>query len=247
MGSWSANVQDTWRHAEFRRGAGDMASVAPGIAAWGLVTGVAMVKSGLSLPLAVFMSLAVFAGSAQLAALPLLAAGAPAWLIWATAACVNLRFVIFSAQWRPYWRALSRRRRMLLAYLTADLNYVMFMRRFPEPVPQAAQQPYIWGGIGVNWTSWQVGSIAGMLLADQIPPHWGIGFAGVLALLGFTCSLLVDRATWWAAIAAGVASVLAVNLPLKLNIIVAIAVAVGVGLLVDHHTLRDASPADDPT
>jgi predicted branched-subunit amino acid permease len=47
------------------------------------------------------MSLLVFAGSAQLAVIPLLAAGAPVWLIWATAACVNLRFLILSAQWRP--------------------------------------------------------------------------------------------------------------------------------------------------
>jgi predicted branched-subunit amino acid permease len=45
-----------------------------GIAAWGLVTGVAMVKSGLSIPVAVLMSLLVFAGSAQLAVIPLLAA-----------------------------------------------------------------------------------------------------------------------------------------------------------------------------
>ena len=48
-----------------------------GIAAWALVTGVAMIKSGLTLPLAMFMSLAVYAGSAQLAALPLIAVNAP--------------------------------------------------------------------------------------------------------------------------------------------------------------------------
>lgn len=56
----------------------DIAHVALGIGAWGLVTGVAMVQSGLSVPLALFMSLLVFAGSAQLTALPLLVAGAPA-------------------------------------------------------------------------------------------------------------------------------------------------------------------------
>ena len=247
MQAWLANAQRTWRHAEFRRGAIDMAGVCPGIAAWGLVTGVAMVKSGITLPMAVFMSLVVFAGSAQLATLPLLAAGAPAWLIWATAACVNLRFVIFSAHWRPYWRELPRRRRVLLAYLTADLSYVLFMRRFPDPTPTPAQVPYVWGGVSVNWTSWQVASIAGMLLAEQFPEHWHIGFAGALALMGFTCSLLVDRATVGAAIAAAVAALLAYELPLRLNIVVAIAAAIAVGLLIDHHTVRDPVPADDPT
>lgn len=52
-----------------------------GIAAWGLVTGVAMVKSGMSVPVAVVMSLLVYAGSAQLAVIPLLAAGAPLWVV----------------------------------------------------------------------------------------------------------------------------------------------------------------------
>ena len=79
-----------------------MSGIALGIAAWGLITGVAMVKSGLPVPLAVLMSLLVFAGTAQLAALPLMASGAPIWVVWATALCLNLRFVIFSAQWRPY-------------------------------------------------------------------------------------------------------------------------------------------------
>ena len=41
-----------------------------GIGAWGLVTGVAMVKAGMSVPLAIYMSLTVYAGSAQLAVLP---------------------------------------------------------------------------------------------------------------------------------------------------------------------------------
>jgi predicted branched-subunit amino acid permease len=61
-----------WREPEFARGARDMTRhFALGIAAWALLTGVAMAKSGLALPLAILMSLIVFAGSAQLAALPL--------------------------------------------------------------------------------------------------------------------------------------------------------------------------------
>ena len=97
MHSFRAAIADP----QFRRGVKDMAEVSPGVAAWALVTGVAMVKAGLGVPLALFMSFTVYAGSAQLAALPLMAVGAPLWVIWATAVCVNLRFVIFSAQLRP--------------------------------------------------------------------------------------------------------------------------------------------------
>ena len=224
----------TWRHPEFRRGAADMAGIALGIAAWGLVTGVAMVKSGLGVPLSVLMSLTVYAGSAQLAALPLIASGAPIWVVWATAFCVNLRFVIFSAQWRPYFEHLPLAKRLRLGYFTADLNYVLFMRRFPEPKPAPEQLPYFWGGAAINWFSWQSTSLVGIFLADRVPTEWGIGFAGTIALLGLTYSLLHDRASWIAAAVAGCAAVAAYAMPLRLNIVVAIAAAVAIALLIDH-------------
>ena len=111
-----------WRHPEFAAGMRDMSGIAVGIAAWGLVTGMAMVHSGMGLPLAVLMSVLVFAGSAQLATMPLIAAGAPLWVVWTTAACVNLRFLIFSAAWRPYLVGLPFGQRLRIAYFTADLN-----------------------------------------------------------------------------------------------------------------------------
>ena len=243
MGSW----ERTWRHPEFRRGALDMSGITLGIGAWGLVTGVAMVKSGLPVPLALAMSLLVYAGSAQLAALPLIAAGAPVWVVWTTAFCVNLRFVILSAQWRPYFAGYPLAQRARLAYFAADLNYVLFMRRYPDPRPAPGQLPYFWGGTLTNWLGWQVPSIVGILFADAIPTAWGIGFAGVLALLGLTCSMLGDRATWVAAAVAGCAAVAAYALPYKLHIVVAIAAAVAIGLLMDHTAPRAAVPLDDRT
>ena len=243
MGSWLG----AWRHPEFRRGAREMAGIAMGIAAWGLVSGVAMAKSGLPASLMVAMSLLVFAGTAQLAALPLMASGAPMWVVWATAACVNLRFVIFSATWRPYFAPYPLAQRVRLAYFTADLNYVLFMRRFPEPKPAPEQLPYFWGGAVLNWVSWQVPSMIGLFAGDAIPTHWGIGFAGTVALIGLMCSLLTDRASYTAAGVAGCAAIAAYALPLKLNIVVAIAAAVAVGLLIDHTSTKPAQPLDDET
>ncbi len=223
-----------WRHPEFKRGAQEMTGIGLGIGAWGLVTGVAMVKSGLGLPLSLMMSLLVFAGSAQLATLPLLVSGAPLWVVWATALCVNLRFVIFSVGWRPYFGHFRLAKRMWLGYFTADLNYICFMRRFPEPKPSPEQLPYFWGGAVVNWLAWHILSLLGIFLANYIPTAWGLGFAGTLALLGVTGTLLVDRGTWVAAAVAASAALLAYALPLKLNILVAIASAVAVGVLMDH-------------
>lgn len=222
------------RDPEFRRGFIEMMAPSLGMAAWALVTGVAMVKSGLSLPLATLMTMLVYAGSAQLAALPLLVAGAPLVVIWAAAFCVNLRFVIYSAHWHNYLGHLPRWQRVTLGYLAVDLNYVFFARRFPDLRPAPAQLPYLWGGIVWNWVSWQGASLLGIFIADRVPTDWDLGFAGVLALLGVTYSLLSDTKTWVAAGVAAGAAVAAFALPLKLNIVVAIAAGVGAGLLLDR-------------
>jgi predicted branched-subunit amino acid permease len=218
------------QHPAFRVGAMDLLPAAPGIAAWGLMTGVAMVQSGLSTFEALLMSLIVFAGSSQLAAVPLLLAGAPMWVILATAFCVNLRFVVFSAHLRPYVMHLPLWRRLISGYFTADLTYVMFIKRYPQtstdPAQIQAQQAYLAGNCLVNWLSWVCFSVLGVALAHVIPPRWGLGFAGNLALLGILCSLASSRLRVVAAAAAGAAAVAAYALPLKLNILVAIAVAV---------------------
>jgi predicted branched-subunit amino acid permease len=227
-----------WRNAlsdpDARRGMRDMLPMAPGIAAWGVVTGVAMVQSGLGVPLSLFMSLVVYAGTAQLVALPLMAAGAPMLVIWAAALCVNLRFVIYSAHWRSYFGRLSRARRLALSYVAADVNYVLFHKAFPDPQPASGQLPYFVGSSATLWLVWQLASIAGILLADVIPLAWGLGFAGTLAMLGLALSLIQDRASLIVATVAGTAAVAAFALPLKLNIVVAIAAAVAAGLIVEQ-------------
>ncbi|HEU5295953.1 MAG TPA: AzlC family ABC transporter permease [Burkholderiaceae bacterium] len=234
MSESSAATTALWRHAEFRRGAREMAGVALGISAWGVVAGVAMANSSLGTWWAVVMSLVVFSGTGQIASLPLLASGAPLWVVWATVLCVNLRFVIFSLQWRPYWVHLPLRWRFTVAYFSADLNYFTLVRRFPDPTPCPEQWPYFWGGMAVNWGSWQLSSLLGIALAHHLPMQWGLSFAGTTALLALTYTMVSDRATWLAAAVAACAAVAAFALPLRLNILVAIAAAVTVGVVLDH-------------
>jgi predicted branched-subunit amino acid permease len=245
--SFADQIRRSWRDPEYRRGAREMLEVVPGIAAWGLITGVAMAQA-LPLPIAVLMSLVVFAGSAQLATIPLLAAGAPVWVVWATAICVNLRFVIFSVGWRPYFIRLPLAQRLRLGYVAGDLAYVLFMRRFPTPQTEPhAQVAYFRGGAHLNWFCWQIPSLAGIFLAGSIPLHWGFGFAGTLALLGVAASLLAGRATAVTALVAGAAAVAAYAMPFKLDIVVAVAAAVAVGVILDHSAPKPPEPVDDKT
>ena len=230
-------VRRHYQHPEFRRGALDSLSVAPGLAAWGLMTGVAMMNSGMSMAESLLMGVLVYAGSSQLAALALLSAGAPMWVILATGCCVNLRFVVFSAHMRPYMMHLPLWQRLLTGYLTTDLSYVMFTQRFPHHGGDAAQlqaqQAYLAGNCAINWAAWVGCSVVGVLLANVIPMRWGLGFAGILALLGILCSLASSRLRLVSAGVAGAAAVAAFALPFKLNILVAIAAAVALCLMLE--------------
>ncbi len=224
---WLAHLR---AHPEFRAGLKDMVPQATGTAIWGLMTGVAMVKSGLSVVEALAMTFFVYAGSSQLAALPLLVAGAPAWVILATGFCVNLRFIVFSLHLRSYLIHLPLLRRAAAAYLTADLSYALHTHRYPQP-PQGqeertAQEAYMAGHIFTIWSSWMVASVLGIALANVVPTTWGLGFAGILCLVGISCALASTPLRTVAAVVAGATAVATYALPLRLNIVVAIGVAV---------------------
>jgi predicted branched-subunit amino acid permease len=229
-----AKTRALFRAPLFREGARDTAPMAIGIAAWGIVAGVAMAKSGMGVPLAIFMSLITYAGSAQIAALPLIASDAPMWVVWATTLCVCLRFMAFSFQYRPYLAHLPRNQRAALSFLMGDTNFALFVRRFPVFVPNIAYEHYFLGSAFVTFCAWQTSITTGILAGHVIPPAWGLGFAGTMALLALTCTQLRDRASWAAATVAACAAIAAYALPLKLNIVVAIAAAVSIGILGDH-------------
>jgi predicted branched-subunit amino acid permease len=68
--------------------------------------GATAMGSGLSALEALAMSAFVFAGAAQLAAIPLISAGASVAIVVLTVLIVNLRLTLYSASLAPYFRRL---------------------------------------------------------------------------------------------------------------------------------------------
>lgn len=207
----------------------------PGIFAWGLVTGMAMVKTGLTIPQALGMTFLVFAGSAQLAALPLIVAGVPVWVVFVTALVVNLRFVIFSAAVGPHFGHLPWYKRVWHGYFNADITMALFPVRFPpSTVGQTRGKVSFYNGICYpNWWAWQSGSVIGIFLASQIPESWGIGFAGTLALLAITIPLTVNKAALAGVAVASVVAIAAANLPYRLGLLLAVILGMIAAMIVD--------------
>ncbi len=195
------------------------------LAAWGLVTGVAMVKTGLTQLQALGMTLLLFAGSAQLAALPLIAADAPIWVVLLTTAVVNLRFVIFSAGLYPYFRHLPVAKRVALGCVTGDIGFALSVSRFAkQPKSAASSTEQVWFYIGIcsgTWVAWQAASIAGILLGGSVPGAWGLDFVAILALV------------------AAIVAVLAAGAPLKLGLVAAVVAGISAAVTIDILLERD--------
>lgn len=210
---------------EFWRGVKDLLPLAPGFAAWALVTGALTAQAGIPTGYAVALTVLIYAGSAQLAALPLIAANAPLWLILVTAFCVNLRFVIFSLYWRDVFRRFHFGQRMALAYFCSDVNYVLFVRRYADPAHGAGNLAYFWGLSAVNFLFWNAPAIAGILAAEHIPAEWNIQFAGTLAVLAVLCSLIRTRACAVVMLVSAGVALATAFLPFRLNIVTGILAA----------------------
>jgi predicted branched-subunit amino acid permease len=228
------------RRAALRDG---MRAVLPALVAtgtWGLVTGMAMVKIGLTEAQALGMTLLVFAGSAQLAALPLIAADAPVWVVLLTAIIVNLRFTIFSAGLHPYFARYTLGKRLLLGYTTSDLGFAICVQRWTaensrgeesgDPLLATRRVWFFLGIAAANWIGWQTMSIVGILLAGQVPGTWGLEYAAILALIAFTVPMVNSVPTLAGALVAGVVAVLAHPLPLKLGLVTAVIVGIAAAM-----------------
>ena len=229
--------------ATYREGLRVMAPLGIAIGVWGLVTGVAMVNAGLSVPLALFMTLTVYAGSAQLAVLPLLAAGAPLPVVWVTSLIVNLRFVIFAAASRRAFVHLPWPKRVLAGYLNGDLGFALFSQRFADADEQG--NPEQWGffygcAIG-NWVAWQVASVAGILLGGLAPKDWGLELAAYLALVAVLIPMMHKAPAIAGVVTSTIVAVLTVTLPMRTGLLVAVGAGVVVAMAAE--TWRDRRTA----
>ncbi|HLR78183.1 MAG TPA: AzlC family ABC transporter permease [Burkholderiaceae bacterium] len=228
------------RRRAFLSGARDGAVPFIAVGTWGFVTGIAMVKSGLTESMATLMTLMVYAGSAQLTSLPLIEASAPLWLIFAAGTVVNIRFVIFGAALQPYFRALSWPRRLVLGVLSSDIAFVLFMARYSDSRRIGTSQQ-IWYFLGVaipGWVVWNACSLVGVYMGGLVPPEWSLEFAAILALMAVIMPLVKSRPMVMCLIAGGLVAWLGQPLPLRLGLAIAVVAGVAAGMVSERMALR---------
>jgi predicted branched-subunit amino acid permease len=225
-----------------KEGALGTAPLMLGLIPWGIVAGAAMISSGMTPAQAAAMSLLIYAGSVQLAVLPLLVAKAPLWVMLVTALVVNLRYVIYSATLAPHFSHLSGGWRALLSYLSTDGIFAVYLARYERAGGDPERHWYFLGGAAALWVGWQICSWIGIFGGTLIPQAWSLEFAATLGLSALVVMLMFDRAVLVGALAAGAVALFAPKLPLNLGLLAATLVGVVVGMAVARFL-----PTKEPT
>ena len=142
----------------------------------GVPFGVLARQSGLELGPTIGMSVIMFAGAAQFAAIELLRGGAPSALVVLTVLLINLRHVLMGIALRPFLHDVPRRERAALAYLLVDESFAMAIGWFRRGGRGVAY--YVTFGAGL-WLCWNVATVIGALAGPAIgdPRRLGIDFA----------------------------------------------------------------------
>jgi len=228
---------DTTRSA-FLAGMRDQAPGILGNIPFGLITGAAASAAGIDPWLALGMSLILFTGAGQLAAISLMAQHAPPGIVVLTVVIVSLRLMMYSAAMAPYFRHTPPARKWLFSYLLTDHAFALITTRFDKHQPPPHIDAYYFGASSTMWWVWQAGVTVGLFAGAQVPATWSLDFAIPLVFLSLLMPAMRTHSHWAAAIVAALAASFCVSLPLKLGLILASVAGVVAGLLAER--LRNA-------
>jgi predicted branched-subunit amino acid permease len=218
------------RRAAFAAGARAVVPSLPAMAAWGVVTGIAMSTLGLGLTTMLGLTFVVYSGTSQLAVLPLMAASTGVLTMVAAAAVANLRFVVYSAVLSRHLRRVPLALRLATGFVTIDGPLAALLQRQREGrlVQRVA---YLNGANAVTAVVWCASSLSGIATAAALPFGPELAFVGVLALFGITVPMLVGRPAWAAAAASVAVALAGADWPHRLGTFAAVVAGVGAALL----------------
>ncbi|HEX7126294.1 MAG TPA: AzlC family ABC transporter permease [Thermodesulfobacteriota bacterium] len=195
------------RRAEAREGLRDIAPVVVAAIPIGGLFGALSAARGLSVAEAGLMSVLVFAGGAQFAAVELWTYPVPVLALAFSTLLINARHVLMGASLTPKLEGFSWLQRLVGFYVLTDESWALAERRaLTQPVrpgywfPMAMMLPPAWIGSTV------LGAWLGSFLGD--PARLGADFAFTALFIGLVAAFWRGRVTGFTIAASGIASAL---------------------------------------
>lgn len=200
----------------------------------GFAFGVLSQKAGISLINSLLMSFLVYAGSAQLIAAGLVAAGTSGASIIITTFVVNLRHLLMSAALSPYLKKWRKKDLAAFAFELTDETFAVHSAQFAAEVPAKAE---VFATNITAQASWLFGTwlgvATGQLITDVKP--LGLDYALPAMFIALLILQLKDRIQVLIAVLTGVLSIVLLKAGMnQWNVIAATVIGATVGVLIEQ-------------
>jgi len=129
---------------------------------FGVVFGLAARQAGFSVIEASVMSVVVFAGAAQFAAVGFVRAGMPWPAIFLLTALLNARHLLYSAALRPWLVKVPALKRAVMAHFLTDEGFALSVAHF-QRLGFADLRGYWLAAIGATFIPWNVATLIGVI------------------------------------------------------------------------------------
>ncbi|MET0312143.1 MAG: AzlC family ABC transporter permease [Burkholderiaceae bacterium] len=184
-----------------RRGFFMAQPLAPGVALYGVVFGVLAAERSISWIYAMLMSVFVYSGSAQLAALQNLSQSTLVLPLVATILVMNARYVLYGAAIQPWLAGTTRGRALASLFFMGDGNWALSMKEYHDGYRDAG---YVLGSGVAMFVPWVGGTLVGHLLANNVPnpAQFGLDFMLVAFAAAIGISVWRGKSDLWPAAAA---------------------------------------------
>lgn len=158
----------------------------------GIAFGIAAREGGLTPLEATGMSVLIFGGASQFAAVDLIGRGAPPLLIIGSVLLINLRHLLMGASLRTHLGGRSLGERLVAAYLLTDESFAMSIARYRRGGGGLGY--YLTFGVAV-WAGWNSGTVLGATLVSGAvdPQRFGLDFAITATFVAIVALGVRDR------------------------------------------------------
>lgn len=204
-----------------RAGLRDVIPVLVGVTPFGMTIGAAVVESSISDLAGWLAGPVLVAGSAHLAVVTMIDAGAAALAVVVTALVINARLAAYSAALAPIFSSQPRWFRWAAPYLLVDQTFALVMGRHDTSTDPDWLRRYYLAAVVPLWGVW-IGAIsAGMLLGPVIPASWELWFCVPLMFTGMLTPAVNSRPSLVASAVAGALAVTLFWLPSGAGLVIA--------------------------
>ncbi len=175
---------------------------------FGFVFGLSARAAGLTPVDASAMSLFVFAGASQFAAVGYVAGGF-GWIgIVLLTALINSRHFLYSAAIAPYMSSERTRTKVVMAHVMTDEAFALSYAHFTR-IGRGDRAGYWFAAVALMFIPWNLASLAGVLVGGAIPDptRFGLDIIFPAAMAGIAVALIQGRRDLVAAVAGAVIGV----------------------------------------